>query len=374
MKRVGLCLFSWLILGLSWLSLTGSAEATDLYFKSTNFKVQKAFDGTVGVGALVTSSYTIVNTGGTLFTTVVVQAFLCTQKVASTCKAQSFSVTRHSINSGRLNRRGTYFKHGIGARIGFPVDITPGKRFVRLVVDAYGKVRETNEKNNEAWFEVNVDGKSDLRVSLLSSNPNRFFAGQEVTLTYDIHNGGRVRANNVKIAFYISTDGTYSTNDLKMGEVTSSYNVMATYPTGAIRRTFKVKIPTSWTGVGRNYLLAVADYDKKIPESNENNNLRNAAVTLNDSRPNLVPKANYIFLSVPNGGAGDSMTIPLEVQNAGRRDSDAFKVQFYFRSISAATLLGTVTVANVKAQSSYRKGYIYPVPKTIRNGINSVYA
>jgi len=117
-----------------------------------------------------------------------------------------------------------------------------------------------------------VDLRPDLYgvwSNVSKSGPKR--GGYTVTGTFTTTNGGSTSASNVAVNFYLSADGTYSTDDTLVGTYKSK-----TIAAGSSKAT-TVRFTSTANPVGK-YLIAVIDPSNSIIEPNESNNTAAATV------------------------------------------------------------------------------------------------
>ncbi len=108
----------------------------------------------------------------------------------------------------------------------------------------------------------------DLQVAFASGNYSAD-PGEVASFSFDLTNAGTaIATDSYRIGFVLSTDATLSSNDVLVGEVPTGNTGIGTTSdiTGAIT------IPAN-TAPGNYFLIAKADFDEVITESNENNNL-----------------------------------------------------------------------------------------------------
>lgn len=119
-------------------------------------------------------------------------------------------------------------------------------------------------------------GNPDLQVSFAGGNYNAD-PGAVANFNFDLTNAGTVTVeDDYRIGFVLSNDTVFSPDDVLIGEVptgNTGIGTIANVP-GAIR------IPAG-TDAGSYFLIAVADYDEVVTESNENNNTAVRTFTVN---------------------------------------------------------------------------------------------
>ena len=142
---------------------------------------------------------------------------------------------------------------------------TPGGSYYLLVVaDGDGTVDETSEANN-VWPAVIRVGP-DLIVSQLSV-PSSVAAGTAMTIADTTKNQAAPTTGPATTVFYLTADFSLDGSDVLLG--TRTVGPLGTNATST--GTTVVTIPAG-LAPGRYYVLAIADGDHTVPESNEVNN------------------------------------------------------------------------------------------------------
>ena len=119
-----------------------------------------------------------------------------------------------------------------------------------------------------------VSGSIDLIISSLSV-PSSANACQVISISDTTKNQGTGSAGASTTKFYLSTDATYNRGDIYIGR--RGVLVLAADASSSGRT--RVTIPSSTTP-GSYYIIAVADADRVVTESNEKNNNRTRAITI----------------------------------------------------------------------------------------------
>src|SRR5262249_49349734 len=131
-------------------------------------------------------------------------------------------------------------------------------------------------------------------------------AGATVTVTETTKNQGRGSATASTTKFYLSTDPAFGTGDVLLG----SRAVPALAAGASNAATTALHIPAT-IPVGSYHILARADANGVVPETNETNNTNAKALGLG---PDLVVSA----LAAPaSGGAGTTITVTATTKNQG---------------------------------------------------------
>ncbi|RME65519.1 MAG: hypothetical protein D6790_01700, partial [Caldilineae bacterium] len=139
--------------------------------------------------------------------------------------------------------------------LGFTGDVP-----VRVVADPYDRLAETDETNNESSTTVTILTRPDLLSGGIAlSNPEPM-AGESVTVTLTISNGGQTAAGTSVLALY---DGNPDTGGTLLGTRTISVD-------GSTQNTVGFSWLPSQAGLHR--LFVQIDRDDAVDEFNENNN------------------------------------------------------------------------------------------------------
>lgn len=203
-----------------------------------------------------------------------------------------------------------------GEDISLPDDLASGNWFALLIVDATGLVDESNEMNNMASAEVNVQGQApDLQITNMVLFPAVITPTSNVRITFNVYNSGPVLATPVRSTFYISEDevldaGDFMVSDAATRILSGKSNIMM-YSGFVLGPNYRA---------GQYFLIGMIDQEGLVAESDETNNLYIKAVTLaatTGTQPEAleyglriypVPTDEMLILEFP-GVPGDSMTI-----------------------------------------------------------------
>jgi uncharacterized repeat protein (TIGR02543 family) len=186
---------------------------------------------------------------------------------------------------------------------------------------------------------------ADLLVTALSG-PGVSAAGATLTLTETTKNQGSATASASTTTFYLSTNTTFETSDVVLGSRAIPALAAGASNTGSIA----LPIPAN-TAVGSYYILARADANAVVSESNETNNTKAKAFSIG---PDLVVSA---FSAPASGGAGSSITVTTTVKNQGGSGAGASTTKFYLSTNASFgtgdVLLGSRAVPSLAAGASH---------------------
>jgi subtilase family serine protease len=154
-----------------------------------------------------------------------------------------------------------------------PSDVGPGQYYVIAQADGAAAVAESIEANNTRFAGVRIG--SDLAETALSA-PASAGPGSSIVVTETVTNLGGGTSGPSTTRCYLSIDALVDANDLPLagGRSVPALAAGATSPGSS-----SYQIPSS-TPAGRYYLIAVADADGVVTETNEANNTRAAWLTV----------------------------------------------------------------------------------------------
>jgi subtilase family serine protease len=205
----------------------------------------------------------------------------------------------------------------------FTVPDLPATYYLIGVADTDKQVDESNESNNEfkAAQQVTIASapvlKPDLTVTAISGDKTSYIVGELGNVSITVKNAGQKASAPSNALAALSPTAVLGTpydpvsNPSGYGAMTIPIKGLAPGESVTVKQSFTVPdLPATY------YLIGVADTDKLIDESNENNNQFKAAqqVTI-ASGPDLVP--TEVKLSQTTLVAEEPATAYVTVKNAG---------------------------------------------------------
>ncbi len=211
---------------------------------------------------------------------------------------------RSSVEVGPLDA-------GASTNVTFTWTVTTKEHEIRLIIDYYQAVKESDETNNEKTLNL-LTLTPDLIVKDITWLPANAGAGDNVTFTVTIRNQGSGRAGESRIAYYISGgyQGYLSVGELNAGAETNLY--------------------IDWQALsGTNTISVTADYDMTLGEVREDNN------KLTKTIPVIPPDViiSNIAWSPENPDVGDTVTFTVTVENQGGGAASGFNIAYYIDDI-----------------------------------------
>jgi uncharacterized repeat protein (TIGR01451 family) len=184
---------------------------------------------------------------------------------------------------------------------------TNGTHTVSVVADYNFQIIESDEFNNETTKSIPII-PPDIYIPSITWSPENPAIGDIVTFTTNMTNQGGGTAANFYVAYYLD-------NELLSFEfvsrIESGDNVSTTY---------------TWKSQnGRHIFKAVADYDNKVNESNENNNEN--AVTVSPLMPDIA--VGTITWSPADMPLGSKVNFAINIENQGTLSAGPSRVAYY---------------------------------------------
>jgi trimeric autotransporter adhesin len=174
---------------------------------------------------------------------------------------------------------------------------------------------------------VSSNSKPDLFADGLAIIQNELVSGRNFTAEFKIKNAGDAVASQSNTGYYLSQDLKLSSGDKFLGA-----EVVPSVAAGAsVSVKTDLNIPEG-TATGDYYIIAVADYDNKINERRENNNISSLAIKIVPEFSDVyvssvslqqteVLQNSYLTVSAIFGNKGNS--IPVNVSGVAYLSADA---------------------------------------------------
>jgi trimeric autotransporter adhesin len=251
-----------------------------------------------------------------------------------------------------------------------PTTVAPGTYYLIFNIDYLNRVPESNKTNNVyvgAAFSV-LNPVVNYTITNASFSPAATVQGGSVTVVSYVYNYGSTQSPVSKIGYYLSSNTTFETSDLLIG----TYDVPTIGPSSSSYQTRLVNIPSN-TPLGSYYILHVADADKKVTETNENDNVAYSTSMLTVSAYTVDLQHNTYTVSPASTPAGSTLNLTTRMFNNGTTMTPSSNMGFYLSSNTTIettdVLLGTYTYPTITA-SSYSAVY-YPtvtLPSNLATG------
>ena len=199
-----------------------------------------------------------------------------------------------------------------------PAGTATGTWYVIARADAGGVVSELFEANNTMYRSVRIG--PDLTMASLTA-PATAGGGVAITVTDTTRNAGAGAAAATATRFYLSLNGLLDAADILLGARAVPALAAGASDTGSVTLT----VPEG-TPAGSYYLMALADGDAALAETQENNNLLMRAIQVG---ADLVVTA----LTAPaDAGAGLALVVGETTRNQGAGTTPASTTTYYLSS------------------------------------------
>ncbi|QQE66749.1 peptidase S8 [Leptolyngbya sp. BL0902] len=226
-----------------------------------------------------------------------------------------------------------------------------GTYYVLFVADADNNVFETNEDNVSflQFTALDVQPGIDLLVASATSSLSTVTVDEQLTVRATVQNQGEDASGISRLGFYISDDAVFNpATDQFLGS--REIGNLTSFETSGLQE-FTFTYLDAY-GLGNKFILVVADDNRLVTESNENNNVQAISLSVlpNLNRPDLIVSGTEFGMT----SSVDGITVRYFVQNQGPRPTTSGSVTtaFYLSNtpitslsgLSSAVFLGTSTV------------------------------
>ena len=243
---------------------------------------------------------------------------------------------------------------------------------VLACADGSGVVAETIETNNcLASTGVIELRRPDLAQVSVTDPPANLAAGASFSLTETIENRSQVPVGGSLTRYFLSLDQVKSSGDVLIA-INRSVPPLAA---GAVSTVTKMVAVSADVPLGSYFLIACADADNALPESDETNNCAASASSTLIGRPDLVETA--VSITATSASPGGTFVVTDTVENRGNAPSTGTATRFYLStdgSKAAGVLLTTRTIGLLQAGATSTGTMTATVPATIAVGTYYVVA
>ncbi|HEX8549471.1 MAG TPA: CARDB domain-containing protein [Cytophagaceae bacterium] len=329
------------LIGLLLLSMSTRAQV-DLYIKNPN-----ASPAIVASGAEVSITSTLSNGGSGYVNYTYTGYYLSTDTIFTKEDTYLNSVSSYLYGNDNSN---------LYLDLSIPSATKPAKYYIILVADHYGYVAETNELNNTAYVGITVSQPLiDLAITDLKLSSSILSAGSNFTVSNYLQNKGETSSGYSYTGYYLSSDTTLDINtDQVLNNYSDSYSVKGN---SKVEQSASLYIPAN-VKVGNMYVIASADYQFLVSETNEKNNISYVPITI--SKPDLVSKNPA--LSATTVSAGGTIKASVFVLNQGATTTGSSSTGYYLSTDTifnrssdtylSYSYLGSLAAGETSAQSS----------------------
>ncbi|MBI5408195.1 MAG: hypothetical protein HZA14_02380 [Nitrospirae bacterium] len=242
--------------------------------------------------------------------------------------------------------------------ITIPADASDGTYYIIARADADRVITETNETNNTRSTSIKIG--SDLVVSALTA-PSTAGAGQTISVTDTTRNNGPGSAGASTTRIYWSVNNTYDPGDIELAGRSVPSLTAGAVSTGNT----SITIPAD-ASAGTYYIIARADADRIITETNENNNTRSRSIKIG-------PDLTIPYVSAPTGASLGSTVVVTDVtRNVGGGAAGASTTKIYLSADAVYdagdTELGSRSIPSLAAGAFSRGNTSVTIPVGIPVG------
>ncbi|MEL6865690.1 MAG: CARDB domain-containing protein [Bacteroidota bacterium] len=276
-----------------------------------------------------------------------------------------FDVSVESIACGSTN--------STQSTISLPTGTTPGTYRLIAKADAFNTIAEIVENNNTDCIIINVTDENmelpDFIPRFPSVSPSTVEAGNTVSTSLFLQNAGNVSSGTSYMCYYLSTDASYSSDDINLGRRYFSSLGPNTSSIGS--KTLTIPLNTT---PGFYYILYQADcYDWRA-ESNEDNNIAFNTITVTASSSNLPDLAiTNVSPSINTGPPpfvmqGQSMMVSYTLENQEIGTLTGLSTTKIYLSLNNTVGSGDILVHTATSQAPGNKTASIQVPyKTMQD-------
>ncbi|WP_320019757.1 CARDB domain-containing protein [Labilibaculum manganireducens] len=202
-----------------------------------------------------------------------------------------------------------------------PSKTSAGDYFIIAKADYLDHVTEVDETNNIASAEVSVV-VSNLAVYNPSVDPVTTIAGNDIEVSSYILNDGDYGTPAGQIAYYLSSDNTYSSKAQFIGA--QEFEELILTKQKSVNNTLTIPLESS---TGTQYILFYADYNRKIAETDETDNV--TAVEIFIEHPDLEVLNQFVTPVIINT---NSLQLAADIKNIGKGYARSSELGFYLSS------------------------------------------
>lgn len=268
---------------------------------------------TGGAGVPVSVSVTTSNTGSGVALPSVTRIYLSDNSTLDASDTGLVDIAVPELGPGGVN--------ALSLPVNIPSGTVAGRYYLIAAADADGLLAEGSEGNNRTARAILIG--PDLSISPFTA-PGSGAAGSVIAVTDGTRNTGGGTAAPTTTAFYLSTNTTFSADDVLLGS-----RAVPPVSAGATdTATTSLTIPAN-TDVGTYYVLAIADAGGVLGETTETNNSNYRSILIGGD---LITSS----FTVPSSGApGSTIVVTDTVKNVGTGTAGATTTRFYLSTNSS---------------------------------------
>jgi len=296
----------------------------------------------------------------------------------------------YELGSSAIGSLGPLESRSLGRTLTLPA--TPPAGFtaddsvwIGIIVDAADEVTESNESNNSNlgyWNDLDAVTVSTTEPDLIAMSFNSqepLYWGESFTVTGRVENQGTATAGGSTARIYASTDGTITSGDYELGQVSIGSLAPGAASTLSESLTLPSPPPAGFTSTDLIHIGIIVDAGGEVTESSESNNSNqgywndmDAVLVLPTPEPDLLGVA---FNSEEPLYWGESFDVSGWVFNLGLGTASASQVKFYLSSDQTITdsdvELGATAIGSLSPGDSSSLSRRLTMPATPPAGFTS---
>jgi subtilase family serine protease len=215
-----------------------------------------------------------------------------------------------------------------------PSGLSAGTKYILSYVDPSNSIDESNENNNIGAAALSVTStpvnKPDLTVTSSFSTPSSITTdGNTILLNVNFKNQGTGNSPAFAVKYFLSETSAYNSATAVL-LATQSYNALSAGSSSAA--SIYLTIP-SGLSAGTKYILSYVDPSNSIDESNENNNIGAAPITITPAtinKPDLTVTSSFSTPgTIVNSGGMQVLLVNTNVKNIGNASSENYKINYF---------------------------------------------
>ncbi|MBC1300395.1 CARDB domain-containing protein [Trichormus variabilis] len=285
------------------------------------------------------------------------------------------SVTREYNNLNRLDNLSDALSSASNSRIFnsnkdyFPLDTAVSSIIgSSYIAEATGVLASNSYASNDL-SRSNLGNTNFTQASLLpdltapiGSIPTSANVGSSIQINYQVRNQGSASAGGSFTNFYLSPDFNLDSSDRYLG-----FDYVSGLAVGASSQKSATLTIGSNINPGNYYLIYYVDGDGYVSESNENNNIFGAAISITQ------PDLTVLNASIPTSArVGSSIQINYQVRNQGNGSAGDSNTKFYLSPDlnidSSDFYLGLDYVSGLAAGASRQESATFTIGSNINPG------
>jgi subtilase family serine protease len=255
----------------------------------------------------------------------------------------------------------------VSGKIMVPASTEAGTYFLSAVADVDNQIGETDEGNNGLTAPLQVTiGRPDLQVSRVAAGVSAGAAGRPLPVTVEVRNDAPVPANTgpFRVGVFLSPGNTAAA-----GTLIGTLNVTGVAAGARATASGALTVPASVVA-GSYFLVAVADVDNGVPETNETNNEGSTEISI------VQPDLTVLNATGPTTWApGQPFRVSASVRNLGQASAAAgpFRVGVFLSpAATGGTLVGSTAVTTLGAATTSTVTIPVTVPPAIAPGTYNI--